>query len=77
MYYERDCFAENSRGISTKYQNNKTDKFYPLSNTLSEARERKRGEMLGRSEVELYHGLLLVDPEAAILLMVFLAFAPV
>ena len=33
--------------------------------------------MLGRSEVEFYHELLLVDPEATISPMVFLAFAPV
>ena len=73
----KELFCRNSRGISKKYQYNKTDKVYPLSNTLSEARERKKEEMLGCSEDELYHGLLLVDPEAAISLMVFLAFAPV
>ena len=40
-------------------------------------RKEKRRLMLGRSEVELNHELLLVDPEATISPMVFLAFAPV
>ena len=38
-------------------------------------RKEKRRLMLARSEVELYHELLLVDPEATISPMVFLAFA--
>ena len=80
---ERDCLEEDSRGISTKKQNNRTDKVYyfravsSFQHLKQSMRKEKRRRMLGRSEVELYHELLLVDPEATISPMVFLAFAPV
>ena len=50
---------------------------FGLKHLKQSKRKEKRRLMLGRSEVELYHEVLLVDPEATISPMVFLAFAPV
>ena len=60
----------------------RTDKVYyfravsSFQHLKESKKKEKRRLILGPSEVELYHELFLVDPEATISSMVFLTFAP-